>query len=200
MTTLYDSPFAQHAQQLLNKIGSIFDWSATADGNAEAASVDNALSAFDALSATDQQIYVGAIGLQHQMVSGEAPITTVDDYRANLEAQANVDRALQAAVSSPAYASAIANAPDAQAARVMGVTQGLYNKRDDLADLAAAAGDKATMALVKLTQTTPDTVDWTQQVQAYFTKYGPPPASSPSAAHWWRPGSCCHRSADHSAP
>ena len=182
VTALYDVPFAQHAQQLLNKIGGTFDWSAGSSGDAKAASIDKALSAFDALSATDQQIYVGAIGLQHQMMSGESPITKTDDYRANLEAQANVDRALQAAMSSPAYASALDKTPDAQSARVLGVTQGFYNKRDDLAGLASAAGDQATTALVKLTQTAPDTVSWTQQVQAYFAKYGPPPASSPTAS------------------
>lgn len=179
---LYDAPFAQHAQQLLNKIGGIFDWSAGSSGDAKAASIDKARSAFDALSATDQQIYVGAIGLQHQMQGVESPITKTEDYRANLEAQANVDRALQAAMSSPAYASALDKTPDAEAVRVLGVTRGFYNKRDDLVGLASAAGDQATTALLKLTQTVPNTVGWTQQVQAYFAEYGPPPAPSPIAS------------------
>lgn len=182
VTALYDAPFAQHAQQLLNKIGGIFDWSAGSSGDAKAASIDKARSAFDALSATDQQIYTGAIGLQHQMQGVESPITKADDYRANLEAQANVDRALQAAMSSPAYASALDKTPDAEATRVLGVTRGFYNKRDDLVGLASAAGDQATTALLKLTQTVPNTVGWTQQVQAYFTKYGPPPAPNPTAS------------------
>ena len=64
----------------------------------------------------------------------------------------------------------------------MGVTRGKTEKRDDLAGLASAAGDQATTALIKLTWIAPDTVDWTQQVQAYFAKYGPPPAPSPTAS------------------
>ena len=200
LTALYDAPFAQHAQQLLNKIGGIFDWSAGSSGDAKAASVDKARSAFDALSSTDQQIYLGAIGLQHQMVSGESPITKADDYRANLEAQANVDRALQAAMSSSAYASALDKTPDAEATRVMGITRGFYNKRDDLVGLASAAGDQATTALLKLTQTVPDTVGWTQQVQAYFAKYGPPPAPSPTASAAASSSSSPALSSSHQAP
>lgn len=160
---LYNSPFAQHAQQLLTTIGGMMDWSG---GDKTADSIDNALAAFQGLSAADQQIYVGAVGLQHQLVSGETPITSVEDYTANQEARADVERALQAAESDPAYASQIAN----------GVAQGFYGARDRLGVAAAAAGDQATAALVKLSQTKPDTADWTQQVQAFFAQNGPAPA------------------------
>ncbi len=139
------------------------DWSG---GDKTADSVDKSLAAFQGLSATDQQIYVGAIGLQHQLVSGETPITSVEDYTANQEARANVERALQAAESNPAYASQIAN----------GVAQGFYGVRDRLGVAAAGAGDQATAALVKLSQSKPDTADWTQQVQAFFAQNGPAPA------------------------
>jgi hypothetical protein len=162
---LYSSSFGQHAQQLLSQIGSIIDWSG---GDKTADTVENALATFDGLSTTDQQIYVGAIGLQHQLVSGETPIATVADYQANQQARADVERALQVAETNPAYASTISQ----------GVKQGFYGRRDNLAGVAAAAGDQATVALVKLSQAKPDTADYTAQVQAYFAQYGPAPAAA----------------------
>lgn len=172
---LCDSAFGQHAQQVFTELQSQMNWNG---GDATANSIDTVLKSFDALSASDQQVYIGAVGLQHQLVSGETPITSVSDFKANLEARAAVERALQAAESDPAYASASGN----------GVGKDFYSKRDDMAGLAAAAGDQATVDLAQLSKTNlSDTVAWTQQVQAYFAKYGPPPAAngatfSPSAS------------------
>ncbi len=159
---LYDAPFSQHAQQIFTELQSQMNWDG---GDATANSIDTVLKSFDALSETDQQIYVGAVGLQNQLVSREVPITSISDFKANLEARAAVEHALQTAESDPKYASAIGE----------GVGKDFYSKRDDMAALAAASGDQAIVDLAKLSNTSQsNTVDWTQQVQAYFAKYGPP--------------------------
>ena len=101
IAALMDSPSGQHAQQLLNQVGSIGGWSAL---DQLANSRDQMLTALNGLSATDQQIYVGVTGLRNQMLIGGTAIATVDDYRANQVAQADVERALQAALTNPAYA------------------------------------------------------------------------------------------------
>ncbi|MGC1304480.1 MAG: hypothetical protein WA840_19095, partial [Caulobacteraceae bacterium] len=188
VSAMYDSAFGQHAQQLVASLGGQMNWDG---GDATADSIDSVLTAFDALSPTDQQTYVGMMGLQHQIVSGETPVSTVADYRANLQARADVERALQSAEANPAYASQIGN----------GVEQGFYGKRDDLAGVAAAAGDQATVSLVQLSQSEqPDTDAWTQQVQAYFAQYGPPPPATPGAVAPPPSSSPVHAPAGYQAP
>lgn len=170
---LLDSPFARRAQSLLTAIAGLKDWSG---GTKTADSFDNALAAFDSLSASDQQIYVGAIGLQNQMISGETPNASVYAYRANQQARAAVERALAAAETNPTYASLIATNP-------YGGANDFYGRRDALVAVAGAAGDDATVALAKLSHTPPDTDDWTAKVQAHFAQYGPAPAAeAPSPA------------------
>lgn len=183
IVALIDSPFAQHAQQLLNQVGAATNPTAS-NGDEMADSIDSGLTAFNSLSATDQQIYLGTTNLLNQLGGSKTPLATVADYQANQEAQANLQRALQAALTNPVYATAIAR----QLAQPE--TPGLeYSSDDNIKDLgsiAAAAGDQATVALVKLQQSSYGQVvhsaEWTQQVQSYFAQYGPPPAAVPTAS------------------
>jgi hypothetical protein len=107
---------------------------------------------------------------------------SADDYRANQEAHANVERALQATMSDPAYATALTETTNAVSEQSMGLPQNFGNRIDDLAVIAAAAGDQATMTLINLARSNQgSTADWTRQAQAYFADNGPPPASVPTA-------------------
>jgi hypothetical protein len=176
IVALIDSPFGQHVQQVLNQINGLKQSDTSLDGNETAASIDTFLAAFNALSPTDQQIYVGAVNLSNQLVYGVSLVATPADYVANQQAQADVDRALQTALSNPAYATAIAN----ELAQSNSVSSGDNIK--DLGSLAAAAGDQATVALANLAQINQwGSAAWTQQAQAYFAEYGPPPAPDGAA-------------------
>jgi hypothetical protein len=173
MVALLDSPFSQHVQQVLNTVNAPKELYATfTDGNQPANALDRSLTTFNALSASDQQIYI----------SEGTAFGSADDYRANKAASADVDRALQAAMSSPAYATALSKTTNAVTEQEMGLPQYLGNRVADLGVLAAAAGDQATMTLVKLAQSNGGTADWSQQVQAYFADNGPPPAAVPTAS------------------
>ncbi len=174
MVALLDSPFAQNVQQVLNQVNAPKELYANfTNGNQPADALDSSLATFNALSASDQQIYV----------SEGTSFGSADDYRANQAAQANVDRALQAAMSAPAYATALSKTTNAVNEQEMGLPQNFGNRTTDLGVLAAAAGDQATMTLVKLAQSTwGATTNWTQQVQAYFAANGPPPAAVPTAS------------------
>jgi hypothetical protein len=172
MVALLDSPFSQHVQQVLNQVNAPKElYASFTDGNQPADALDSSLATFNALSATDQQIYI----------SEGTSFGSADDYRANQAASADVDRALQAATSSPAYAAALSKTTNAVAEQMCGVPQNFGNRVTDLGVLAAAAGDQATMTLVKLVQSNGGTADWTRQVQAYFADNGPPPAAVPTA-------------------
>ena len=184
MVALLDSPFSQHVQQVLNQVDAPKEmWADFTNGNQPANALDSSLATFSTLSATDQQIYIGANNLRLQMMGGPAPFATADDYSANQEAQAGVDRALQAAMSHPAYATALSKTTNAVSEQICGVPQNFGNRITDLGVLAAASGDQATVALVALAQSKQaNTTDWTQQVQAYFADNGPPPAAVPTAS------------------
>ena len=183
MVALVDSPFSQHVQQVLNQVDAQKEmWSNPTNGNQPANALDRSLATFNALSATDQQIYVSTSNLRLQMM-GRSPIGTADDYRANQGAQADVDRALQAIMSDPAYATALGKTTNAVAEQVMGLPQNFGNRVADLGALAAAAGDQATVTLVKLAQgSSGETADWTQEAQAYLAANGPPPAPVQTAS------------------
>ncbi|MGD0106184.1 MAG: hypothetical protein ABSC06_19405 [Rhodopila sp.] len=104
------------------------------------------------------------------------------DYQANQEAGANVQRALQAALTNPAYATTIA-----QELAGPGGESCSDNNIKDLGSIAAAAGDQATAELVSLADNQGEgniknSAEWTQQVQSHFAQYGPPPAAVPTAS------------------
>ena len=182
IAALFDSAFGQHAQQVFTELQSQMNWNG---GDATANSIDTVLESFDALSAADQQVYIGALGLQHQLLSKETPITSVADFKANQQAHAEIERAIQAAESNLTYALTLSK----------GTGKGVGAESDELTGLAAAAGDQATVDLANLEHAKQsDTPAWTQQVQAYFAKYGPPPAangatSSPSSSPTHTPAS-----------
>jgi hypothetical protein len=189
IVALIDSPFGQRVQRDENQVG-LPERVQDTNGGAIAASVDASTAAFNALSATDQQIYIDAANLGNQLEGQKANFATPADFVAYQQAQANVDRALQAAISSPTYATALTQTPQAQSFRTIAqvsgglfdTTEGFGNKVEDLATLATAAGDQATAALANIAHpTTSNEADYTQQVQAYFAKYGPPPAPDGSA-------------------
>jgi hypothetical protein len=169
---LFDSPFANHATDLFNTISNMkayYGSMASDYGDRFANSIDDALGAFIAMSVDDQQTLVGTTAIQQKMMGDAAPITTVAGYQANQQAQADVIRAIAAAEANPAYAATIGT-------NESGGANDFGGKRDAMGKLAAAAGDQATVDLVKLSQTPANTDAWTQAAQAYFAKYGPPPA------------------------
>jgi hypothetical protein len=170
MVALLDSPFAQHVQQVLNQVDAPKELYANfTDGNQAANALDRSLAAFNALPASDQAIYVRE----------GTSFRSADAYRANQEASADVDRALQAAMANPAYATALTKATNAVAGQAIDLPQTFGNRVANLGVLAAAAGDQATMTLVRLAQN-PGTPDWPRQVQAYFAANGPPPLAVPT--------------------
>jgi hypothetical protein len=94
---LYDSAFAQRQRLLLDAVNSrMLD----AKNQATATSLQDGLAMFDAFSARDQEIYLGAINLQAQTAPGasaSAPaFASPDSYRANLQAQVGVHSAVEA--------------------------------------------------------------------------------------------------------
>jgi hypothetical protein len=169
-SAVIDSPFAQRVTQVLDTPGLTREWQDNASDTANA--VDRVRAAFQALSADDQQIFVAAKGLNEQLASQAPPITTADGFLANQQAQADALRALQAAMNNPAYHTQIQT-------NAMGGQNNWIGQRDAMLPLAQAAGDQATVDLIQLTRTLPETDAWTQSVQAYFAKYGPPPPPSP---------------------
>jgi len=178
---LVDSPFAQRLNQVVGYMASQNTIDSSADPFAERAQVGaRVLAAFDGLSQADQQLYVSAQAF-HTETGYELPwvhqsgavIQSPDDFRANMQAQIQIDQAFGTAIEDPRYAEAtvwngrVQNDADA---RVLA-----------LGKLAAAAGDQQMIELVDLRYHR-NAVDWTQKAQAYIDKYGPPPASSGDAA------------------
>jgi hypothetical protein len=179
-TALMTSSFARHADQVFDSIHSMIG--ATNNWSDLANSRDRSLAAFNALSSSDQQTYVAALGVYTQIDGGVAalapsvaPIATVADYQANQQAQSDVERAVQAAITSPTYAATVAH-------NVSGGVNDWAGKRDDLATLTQSNGDTQTAALMQLSKTATDSTAWTQAAQAYFAQYGPAPAPIPDSA------------------
>lgn len=165
---LLASPFSQHLNQVVAQVDASKAPGVNDNGYDLANVIDKGLATFDALSADDQQTYVAAKNVYNDLVSQQAPIASVADYRANQQAQANVDRAMQAALDNPAYASSIQTGANGQA-------NNFASRRDAMAPLAQAAGDQASVALAQLSRSSADTAAFTQAAQAYFAKYGPAP-------------------------
>jgi hypothetical protein len=194
IVALIDSPFGQRVEQDEQQVGTPERVQDSPNGDALAASVDASTAAFNSLSTTDQQIYVNAADLSNQLEGEPATLATPADFVAYQNATADVDRALQAAITSPTYATALTQTPNAKSWQIISQATGNYtpedfgNKVEDLGTLAAATGDLATATLAQLDHTgldggatTYDDAAWTQQVQAYFAEYGPPPAPDATA-------------------
>lgn len=177
-SALVNSPFAQRLNQVVGYMAGQNTIDSSADPFAERAQVGaKVLAAFNGLSATDQQLYLSAQAF-HTETTYELPwvqqsgavIQSPDDFRANMQAQIQIDQAFGAAIEDPRYADAtmwngrVQNDADA---RVLA-----------LGKLAAAAGDQQMIALVDLRYHR-NAVDWTQKAQAYLDKYGSPSAVSP---------------------
>jgi hypothetical protein len=176
-TALVGSPFAVRVDQVVAQVDSHMDSSGQDNGYDLANTIDRGLTAFDALSSDDQQVYVAAKNISNALQSQAAPIASVADYRANQLAQADVDRAVQAAQDSPAYA-----------AQIKTNAQGGHNdfaaRTNAMAGLAQAAGDTATADLAQLANLPADTPAFTAAAQAYFAKNGPAPASHPNTGQY----------------
>jgi hypothetical protein len=172
-TALIASPFAVRVDQVVAKVDGQTDSSGQDNGYDLANTIDKGLAAFDGLSSDDQQVYVAAKNITNALQSQAAPIASVADYRANQLAQAEVDRALQAAQDSPAYASQIKT-------NAQGGHNSFAARTGAMASLAQAAGDQATVDLAQLANSASDTEAFTQAAQAYFAKNGPAPASHPN--------------------
>ena len=166
--SLLASPFSQRLNQVVAAVDARKDPGASDNGYDLANVIDRALASFDALSADDQQVYVAAKSVYAGLVSQQPPPATVADYRANQQAQADVDRALQAAKDNPAYAGKIQTGAD-------GARNNFVSRTGAVAALAQAAGDAQTVALVQLAATDPATDAFTRGAQAYFARYGPAP-------------------------
>jgi len=178
---LANSAFAQHVDQLTaymrdQGVSADNDMSPTFFASA-AGDYLQKLAAFDGLSDADQQIYVGSQALSRQTTRDVfafawdqgAIIQTPADYRANLQAQADVMQALQGAMDDPRYAA------DTQMNGHM--TASSSDRLNTEARLAQAAGDQQTTALLALRDYR-GTADWTLKAQAYLTEYGAPSASA----------------------
>lgn len=178
-SALVDSPFAQHLNQLFGYMASQTTTTSSADPFSQRVTDDvRILAAFDGLPRVDQQLYVSAQAF-HTETTYELPwvhqsgavIQTPDDFRANLQARIEIDRALGAAIEDPRYAAATAwnghfrNDTDA---RVLALRK-----------LAAAAGDQQMIDLTELRYSR-NAVDWTQKAQAYLDRYGPSPSGASS--------------------
>ncbi len=168
---LFASAFSQHLEQVVSQVDTPRDPGAADNGYDLANAIDKGLSAFNALSADDQQIYVAAKNTYNSLnAPGSAPLS-VDDYRANQQAQADVDRAVQAAQDNPAYAGQIAT--DSNTGKALD----FKDRAGALASAAQAAGDAATAGLARLAGQASDSPVFTQAAQAYFAKNGPAPTS-----------------------
>jgi hypothetical protein len=165
---LLASPFSQHLNKLVAAVDAQQDPGASDNGYDLANVIDRSLASFDALSPDDQQTYVTAKSVYAGVVGQSAPPATVADYRANQQAQADVDRALQAAQDNPTYASQIQAGPNGR--------NNFASRTAAMAALAQKAGDTATAALAQLAATDPASDAFTKGAQAYFAKNGPPPS------------------------
>jgi hypothetical protein len=155
---LYDSTFAKHQQALLDAVNSRMT---SSSGASTSASVQDALNVFNGFSASDQQIYLGAVNLEAQQATaaqapaadGSAPaasdtpaFASADSYRANLQAQVDVKSTIEA---------------------------------------GSAAGTAPPAAVASLAASSPNSDAWTAQAQAYFAANGPAPPPSANAQHFW---------------
>ncbi|HEV7386698.1 MAG TPA: hypothetical protein VGN89_17575, partial [Phenylobacterium sp.] len=165
---LLASPFSQRLNQVVANVDARKDPGASDNGYDLANVIDRALANFDTLSADDQRVYVAAKSVYAGLVSQQPPPATVAGYHANQQAQADIDRTLQAAQDNPAYASKIQTNSDGARLNFAGRTAAL-------AALAQKAGDPQTAALAQLAGTDPATDAFTQGAQAYFAKSGPAP-------------------------
>jgi hypothetical protein len=165
-TAFAASAFSQHVQSLMAQTG-------INGGSEDSEVIQRQLNTFNALSSDDQQTVVGALNVSSQISSGSTAYASVSSYIANRQALIGIDRATEAAFATPTYAQGLtANLPhgdinyDSRTAQFM-----------SLATQAAAAGDKATAALVPLAHGVDMNSDaFTAKAQAYFAQYGAPPA------------------------
>jgi hypothetical protein len=191
---LLASPFAQRLNQVAVAIDNQKDTGAADNGYDLANTLDRALAAFDALSADDQKVYVAAKTIYSGLASGQTPVIgSVADYRANQQAQADVDRAVQAAQDDPAYAAKIQT--DATGAR-----QNFASRTGAMGALARTGGDAATAALAGLAQTDPGTQAFTDAAQAFFAKYGPAPGPHSDTGQGFPQGPGAQRSSAATSP
>ncbi|TAJ69883.1 MAG: hypothetical protein EPO51_20365 [Phenylobacterium sp.] len=177
---LANSAFSQRADQVsayMRSVGAGADSSQSPTWFSDGAKVyEQKLAAFDSLSAVDQQIYVGVEATYSQerrevfsfAWDQGAIITTPEEYRVNLQANADVMRALQVAMNDPHYAATT---------EYNGVLKDSSTGRlDTQIQLAQTAGDQQTVDLLSLRDYR-GTASWTQRAQAYFAEYGPAPTS-----------------------
>lgn len=177
---LANSAFSQRADQVsayMRSVGAGADSGQSPTWFADGAKIyEQKLAAFDSLSAEDQQVYVGVEATYSQerrevfsfAWDQGAIITTPEEYRANLQANADVMRALQVAMNDPRYAAAT---------EYTGMLKDSSTGRlDTQIQLAQAAGDQQTVDLLSLRDYR-GTASWTQRAQAYFAEYGPAPTS-----------------------
>jgi hypothetical protein len=191
---LLASPFAQRLNQVAVAIDNQKDTGAADNGYDLANTLDRALAAFDALSADDQKVYVAAKTIYSGLASGQTPVIgSVADYRANQQAQADVDRAVQAAQDDPAYAAKIQT--DATGAR-----RNFASRTGAMGALARTGGDAATAALAGLAQTDPGTQAFTDAAQAFFAKYGPAPGPHSDTGQGFPQGPGAQRSSAATSP
>ncbi|THD58936.1 hypothetical protein [Phenylobacterium sp.] len=175
---LVGSPFAVRVDQVVAQVNGQKDSSGQDNGYDLANTVDKGLAAFNSLSADDQQIYVAATNFSNALQSQAAPIASVADYQANQLAQADVDRAVQAAQDNPAYAAQIQT-------NAQGQKNNFASRTSALASTAQAAGDQATAQLAQLAASVSDSAAFTEAAQSYFTANGPPPASHPNTGQYF---------------
>jgi hypothetical protein len=161
---LYDSTFAKHQQALLDAVNSRMT---SSSGTSTSASVQDALNVFNGFSASDQQIYLGAVNLEAQQATAASQTPAPDG-----SAPASSDTPASAA---PAFASADSYRANLQARIDVKST----------IEAASAAGTAPPPAVASLAASSPNSDAWTAQAQAYFAANGPAPPPSANAQHFW---------------
>jgi hypothetical protein len=136
-TALIGSTFAQRVNQVTAKVDG-----AKATGSDPDSAVQAGLTAFNALSADDQQVYLAATNLNNGLLGGQPPVATADDYRA--AQQALVDNG-----TAPPPPPAAKTAPAGYTPPAVGALMDALAKLDDTS--GAVPVDQQTAALKLLT-------------------------------------------------
>lgn len=130
------------------------------------------LNYFNSLSQDDQHILNDTHGASMTASGCSAYATTLDQHKARLQTDIDVNRAVEALVASPGYADEIAanqSSIENSSLDVRAATIAVIRKK------AEADSDTQTMELLDLVLTSTNRA---AKAQAYFDKYGPAPAQS----------------------
>jgi hypothetical protein len=161
------SPYAQHVQEVFASINDRLRQTEYLQWTPD--SLQDALDAFNALSADDQQTFIGARNVENAWNG----IASVESYRANQISMIGVMRK-----QSNLYADVADMIPPNHPVPGFWSGDEKSYRMGAVLNLARRAEDRETLQFLPLTSMVVSD-RWTAEAEAHFAKYGPPPQTSP---------------------